>query len=89
MDWDKGKAVQHIVAHRFKDPSTIVVYIGDDTTDEDAFKVVRELNGIAILVSKERKETDAEFVVADPENVLKLLKRFAKIAPPCQDQPSN
>lgn len=63
IDWDKGKAVEYILKEKFEDSSTISVYVGDDTTDEDAFKVVRDLQGVPILVNKKKKTTDRKSVV--------------------------
>jgi trehalose 6-phosphate synthase/phosphatase len=48
IGWDKGRAVLHILRHRYG-PSwsedVRVVYVGDDQTDEDAFRI---LAGLAI-----------------------------------------
>lgn len=79
-DWDKGKAVEYILSLKFQDTPTIAVYLGDDTTDEDAFKVVRQLEGISVLVNKQKKATAAEFVVADPTDVQKFLNLLTETA---------
>jgi trehalose 6-phosphate phosphatase len=41
IDWDKGKAVEFLLQSLgLSDPENVVpIYIGDDRTDEDAFKV--------------------------------------------------
>jgi trehalose 6-phosphate phosphatase len=50
------------------------IYIGDDRTDEDAFKVLREDNrGYGILVSSVPKETNAFYSLKNPEEVMKFL----------------
>jgi len=56
-DFDKGEAIGELMrepafAHRRP------VFLGDDTTDEDAFAVVRELCGVCISVGRLMPETD-------------------------------
>ncbi|KAJ6735709.1 TREHALOSE-PHOSPHATE PHOSPHATASE C-RELATED [Salix viminalis] len=55
IKWDKGKALEFLLESLGYANSTDVlpVYIGDDRTDEDAFKVLRSRGqGLGILVSK-------------------------------------
>ncbi|AQL01018.1 trehalose-6-phosphate phosphatase10 [Zea mays] len=83
--WDKGKAVEFLLRSLgFDDDRTNVlpVYIGDDRTDEDAFKVLRERGqGIGILVSKCPKETDATYSLQDPTEVMEFLVRLGQWNP--------
>jgi len=83
--WDKGKAVEFLLRSLgFDDDRTNVlpVYIGDDRTDEDAFKVLRERGqGIGILVSKCPKETDATYSLQDPTEVMEFLVRLGQWKP--------
>ncbi|GJN29247.1 hypothetical protein PR202_gb17453 [Eleusine coracana subsp. coracana] len=70
--WDKGRAVEFVLKSLGFDDRTDVlpVYIGDDRTDEDAFKMLRKRGqGIGILVSKFPKETDASYSLKDPTEV--------------------
>lgn len=57
VDWDKGAAVEFLAAEAPDDWRT--VYLGDDATDEDAFRAVGD-DGIGVLVGAER-ETDATY----------------------------
>uniref|UniRef100_A0A7N0V7U1 Trehalose 6-phosphate phosphatase n=1 Tax=Kalanchoe fedtschenkoi TaxID=63787 RepID=A0A7N0V7U1_KALFE len=81
IDWDKGKAVQHLlesVAMNDRD-DVLPIYIGDDRTDEDAFKVLRELNqGFGILVSPVPKETQAYYSVRNPTEVMEFLRALVR-----------
>ncbi|XP_056695638.1 probable trehalose-phosphate phosphatase H [Spinacia oleracea] len=81
IKWDKGKALEFILeslglANR-KD--VFPVYIGDDRTDEDAFKVLRyREQGCGILVSKIAKETNASYYLQEPPEVMSFLQRLVK-----------
>ena len=77
IDWDKGKAVEWIFDELHFDPAKhIAVYIGDDTTDEDAFAVLRG-KGFGILVADDTKESLAEYQVCDTPEVKKVLEFLA------------
>ncbi|XP_066376100.1 probable trehalose-phosphate phosphatase 8 [Miscanthus floridulus] len=82
--WDKGRAVEFLLKSLGFDDRTNVlpVYIGDDRTDEDAFKVLRERGqGIGILVSKCPRETDASYSLQDPTEVMEFLVRLGQWKP--------
>jgi trehalose 6-phosphate phosphatase len=66
--WNKGDAVKWIWKHF--DGNRIPFYIGDDLTDEDAFKVIRG-KGIGISIGKS-DETD--YYLKTQEEVKKLLQ---------------
>lgn len=54
VDWDKGTALAHLLrALHLDDPHHVLaIYIGDDRTDEDAFRELAALDiGFGILVS--------------------------------------
>ena len=51
------------------------IYIGDDTTDEDAFKILRKDGlGITIRVGRNSINTQAEHILPDVTHVKRLLK---------------
>ncbi|KAF8405994.1 hypothetical protein HHK36_008074 [Tetracentron sinense] len=69
IKWDKGKALEFLLESLgFADCNDVLpVYIGDDRTDEDAFKVLRERGqGLGILVSKIPKDTNASYSLQEP-----------------------
>ena len=51
IDWNKGHAVQWMVERIRREREPLVVYIGDDVTDQYALDVVAELGGVAIAAS--------------------------------------
>ncbi|RIA47622.1 trehalose-phosphatase [Dichotomicrobium thermohalophilum] len=76
IDWDKGRAVA-LLAERLEVPLEGVLYIGDDVTDEDAFRAIAG-KGIGILVNETDRETAAQYRLDDPDEVRVFLKRLAE-----------
>jgi trehalose 6-phosphate phosphatase len=73
IDWDKGHAVR-----QFEDQcqdDCLTIYIGDDTTDEDAFRAIAS-DGISIYVGTDG-ETEAMYYVPDVDGVTEFLEWFA------------
>ncbi|XP_022554297.1 probable trehalose-phosphate phosphatase I isoform X2 [Brassica napus] len=69
IEWDKGKALEFLLESLgFGNSNNVFpVYIGDDRTDEDAFKMLRDRGeGCGVLVSKYPKDTDASYYLQDP-----------------------
>jgi len=71
-EWNKGDAVD-LLRHKWGDPPTI--YVGDDTTDEDAFAVLTGVeNGFPVLVAEgENPDTKARYRLENPEAVNDFL----------------
>lgn len=81
INWDKGKAVEFLLdlPGLSNSDDVLPIYIGDDRTDEDAFKVLREGNrGYGILVSPVPKETNAFYSLKDPSEVMEFLKALVR-----------
>ncbi|GAI02820.1 unnamed protein product, partial [marine sediment metagenome] len=81
IDWDKGKALLWLLgALELDGPEIIPLYIGDDTTDEDAFAAISD-RGVGILVTDAPHPTAAGYSVQNTGEVgefLKLLTRYIK-----------
>ena len=67
---EKGIALRELMATF--DPGTPVAYLGDDQTDEDAFRVVQR-RGLGILVRPEWRETSAESWLRPPDELVNFL----------------
>ncbi|XP_010422893.1 PREDICTED: probable trehalose-phosphate phosphatase I isoform X1 [Camelina sativa] len=81
IEWDKGKALEFLLESLgFGNSNNVFpVYIGDDRTDEDAFKMLRDRGeGFGILVSKFPKDTDASYSLQDPSEVMDFLRRLVE-----------
>jgi trehalose 6-phosphate phosphatase len=77
VDWDKGKAVRFLLDRMRPPAGAPILYLGDDTTDEDAF---RELagRGEGVLVTEQpAMATAAGSWVRDPVEVAALLTALA------------
>ncbi|KAK4353100.1 hypothetical protein RND71_028618 [Anisodus tanguticus] len=73
IKWDKGKALEFLLQSLGYGScaDAFPIYIGDDRTDEDAFKVLRERGqGFGILVSKTPKDTHASYSLQEPSELL-------------------
>ncbi|KAE8704918.1 putative trehalose-phosphate phosphatase D [Hibiscus syriacus] len=81
IKWDKGKALEFLLESLgYANCSDVFpVYIGDDRTDEDAFKILRDRGqGFGILVSKFPKETSASYSLQEPGEVMDFLRRLVE-----------
>ena len=68
-DWDKGRAVEWLLAHtRLGEGGALPLYIGDDLTDEDAFGALSR-SGLCIAVRGDGRATLADYALKDPADV--------------------
>lgn len=74
IDWHKGKAVEFLKKELSKEKDPFSIYIGDDVTDEDAFKFVA--NGLGILVGYHGMETFADYHLEDLEQVKQFFRKL-------------
>jgi trehalose-phosphatase len=76
LDWHKGKAVVWLLETlELTGPDVLPLYIGDDLTDEDAFRAIAD-RGIGIVVEAEARPTAARYVLSDPEDVRLFLRHL-------------
>ncbi len=76
-DWNKGKALAHILkrclGENWKSKSA-VVYVGDDQTDEDAFSLLQKHGVTAMVSRKPLRASSAKYSLADSEEVTGFLR---------------
>ena len=74
IEWGKGKAVMWLLeALGLEGESIRPIYIGDDRTDEDAFRALKE-RGVGILVSDEPRATLATYSLKNSSEVERFLQ---------------
>lgn len=78
VEWDKGHAVMWLVDAIPGARDRPVVYVGDDRTDEDAFRRLRDVD-VGVRVTDVPAPTAATYGVANTNEVAELLDRLAKI----------
>lgn len=84
IDWHKGKAVLHLLRTLDLDTDDVVpLYLGDDITDEDAFRALAG-RGVGIIVGHPEdpevanRPTTADFVLASTVEVEQFLNTLAR-----------
>jgi trehalose 6-phosphate phosphatase len=81
IDWDKGKAVLWLLETlEVERGKALPIYIGDDRTDEDAFRAL-EKRGVGILVSEHSQTTAANYCLNNSEEVERFLEELIALLP--------
>jgi len=71
---DKGRAVLEAAAGRARGSRPVLIYVGDDVTDESVFRRLRK-NDVGICVGR-RGPTAARYRLYSPEEVTRFLRRL-------------
>lgn len=80
LEWDKGKVVLWLLARQIFTSDkgrTLPIYLGDDTTDEDAFKTLKN-KGLTVYVGRSR-ESQAEYYLKNSHEVAQFLRKIREI----------
>jgi trehalose-phosphatase len=72
----KADAVKSILDETPRE--TVLAYLGDDATDEDAFRTLGD-RGLSILVRDELRDTAADIWLQPPEEMLQFLDRWQRL----------
>lgn len=76
-DWNKGDAV-NLLRQVTNLEESFPIYIGDDMTDEHAFYSLEE-TGVGILVSKEERESGADYRLSNTNEVGIFFERLLEL----------
>lgn len=79
VDWDKGKAVLWLLESTGLENKNLPIYLGDDATDEYAFRALKG-RGLGILVSRRDRKTEAEYRLKNVEEVKTFLRHLIKFS---------
>ena len=77
VDFHKGEAVKEILK-TFPSPGLLPIYLGDDQTDEDAFRVLKG-HGISVFIGPGRLPSEADFFLQTPDEVHEFLFRCQEV----------
>jgi alpha,alpha-trehalase len=79
IDWHKGKALLWLLDElELNEPNVLPFYIGDDTTDEDGFRAIRD-RGITIVVDDTSRLTLAQYRLTNPVEVREFLQKLISL----------
>ncbi len=82
VHWDKGMATKLIIekygSEEGKD-AFLPVYVGDDLTDEDAFKVIESYDGVSVYVGVVNPRSIARYHLKTCKEVNKFMRELLKI----------
>lgn len=84
VDWDKGRAVLWLLQTLGLDhEAAAALYVGDDLTDEDAFRALRDSGrGFGVIVLETPRETAASYVLRGVDETRDFLQQLIAMAQP-------
>ncbi|CRK51215.1 putative enzyme [Rhodococcus sp. RD6.2] len=80
VNWDKGQALQWMLTHAIDSDTNLLLYVGDDLPDEDAFDVATAVGGVGIVVRSAEaadRRSAARYALDGPAQVRELLEQLA------------
>ncbi|MEJ2677494.1 MAG: trehalose-phosphatase [Gemmatimonadota bacterium] len=88
LDWDKGSAVRWILDLIGGGEPLRAIYIGDDVTDEDAFRALPQ-SGLPLVVRGEDDDraTAARYALTDPDQVRRVIELLAELTADRKETP--
>lgn len=84
VNWDKGKAIKTLMKRYGKGGNRsglLPIYMGDDLTDEDGFRVIADYGkGISVFVGEPVEYSAARYYLKSPLEVSAFLGRLLELA---------
>ena len=82
VDWDKGKAIALIAQNLSWKGEPLTIFLGDDVTDYDGFRMVDKSGGISIYVGEEDAESVAQYLLCSPKETYQFLSMLREVLKP-------
>lgn len=80
LEWNKGEAVLYLLRELGLDGGDVLpLFIGDDVTDEDAFRALRG-RGVTVAVQEQERPTEARYTLHNPGEVVEFLGLILEVA---------
>ena len=79
VQWDKGEAIGLLIERFGKTKAKnelLPIYLGDDQTDEDGFRVIEKHDGISVFVGDMTGASKARYYLKSPAEVEEFLERL-------------
>ena len=74
---NKGSTVNYLL-QRYPSSQALLIYLGDDDKDEEAFSVIKACGGIAIQVASEPRDTLADWRLESPRAARRWLESLPR-----------
>jgi trehalose-phosphatase len=91
VDWDKGKAIA-LIAQKMSlrtkrgnpkgEGKPLMIFLGDDVTDYDGFRLVDDYGGISIYVGERGTEPVAQYLLYSPKETYEFLSMLRETLKP-------
>lgn len=79
--WHKGKSIAWLLSRLPHDGGTkpLVVFLGDDRTDEDAFRAANRLRGLSVFVGRPARQSAARYWLKDVREAHAWLELLGQV----------